>query len=166
MHKIIQHYQHCPNCGEKLTIEGNSAICPSCIFNFYLNPAPCVTILIVNKQNQVLWTKRGIEPQKDFWDLPGGFIEPGETVEQATLREAKEELNLDIEVIKILTNTPDVYGSKWGQPTLNFIVHCKIIQGELRAQDDVASTKWIDLDTPPEPIGFDNAKVALKEYKK
>ena len=97
--------------------------------------------------------------------MPGGFVEPGETIEQATIREAQEELNVTVEVIKILTNTADLYGHQWTQPTLNFIVHCQIISGELKAQDDVASLEWIDLDNPLEPISFNNARIAIETYK-
>lgn len=165
MTKIINLYQTCPNCQTALIKTDTSAHCPNCQFLFYLNPAPCVTILIVNKQNQILWTIRGIQPQKGYYDFPGGFVELGESLEQAVIREAKEELSVDVAIIAALGNIPDVY-DQLEQPTLNFVYLVEIVAGELKPQDDVAELKWIDLDNPPSPIAFKNATIALETYKK
>ncbi|MBT6401979.1 NUDIX hydrolase, partial [Candidatus Woesearchaeota archaeon] len=59
-------------------------------FMEYKNPAPTVNVLII-KNNQICLVKRNIEPYKDHIAIPGGYVEYGETVEQAAIREAKEE---------------------------------------------------------------------------
>ena len=164
MNKILNLYQTCPSCQSQLTINSNSAKCPQCDFSFYLNPAPCVMVLIANDQDQMLWTIRGMEPQKGKWDLPGGFVNPNETIEQAAIREVKEELNLEVEITKLLGNVPDFYGPL-GQPTLNFIFLVKVIGGELKPQDDVAEINWLKVSSLPSPIAFKNATIAIKRYQ-
>ncbi len=58
---------------------------------------PRVTVgAIIHKKGKVLLVKRGTEPFKDYWAIPGGHIDFGETAEQAVIREAKEETGLDI----------------------------------------------------------------------
>lgn len=164
MPKPLDCYQTCPNCQAQLDKTISSAKCPDCDFVFYLNPAPCVIILIANQKQQILWTVRGIEPGKGQYDLPGGFIEPGETAEQAVIREAKEELSVDVKIIKYLDNIPDIYGIL-EEPTLNFIYLVEVASGQLQAQDDVSRLEWIDLDKLPSPIAFKNATIALEKYK-
>lgn len=164
MTNTLSYYQTCPNCQSKLDKTISSAKCPNCDFVFYLNPAPCVIILIVNDKQQILWTIRGIDPAKNHYDFPGGFIDPDETAEQAVIREAKEELSVDVKITRYLGNVPDLYG-ELNQPTLNFIYLAEIIEGQLKAQDDVSRLEWIDLDKPPSPIAFKNATIALDIYR-
>ena len=71
----------------------------------YKYPHPAVTTDCVifgydlKEGLSVLLVRRGIEPYKDYWALPGGFVEYGESVEEAAIREAKEETNIDVESI-------------------------------------------------------------------
>jgi len=157
-------YHRCPNCQHELVVDDTSAKCPSCGFLFYLNPAPCVTVLITNDKNELLWTIRGIQPQKGEWDLPGGFVNPDESIQQAAIRETKEELNLDVEIVSLLDNIPDFYG-QMQQPTLNFVFLVKVISGQPKPQDDVTEIKWLSLDSLPSPIAFKNATIAIKRYQ-
>ena len=101
MKKLI----YCSSCGTKNSfdiIEGRKRFyCVKCNQIHYQNPKPTAT-LICPKGHKVLLVKRAFQPAKGTWSLPGGFIELGETPEEAAKRELKEETNLNGEVIKLL----------------------------------------------------------------
>ncbi len=69
-------YRHCPYDGDRLGLHDGRAACGRCGFIDYHNPKPAVAILIT-LDGQLLLARRGIEPAKGMWDIPGGFIETG-----------------------------------------------------------------------------------------
>ena len=97
----------CSQCGEVVTLglpENDNRqrfICTACETIHYQNPNIVAGVIPVmeNKQgeNSILMCKRAIEPRYGFWTLPAGFMENGESVEQAALRESMEEANLSVE---------------------------------------------------------------------
>ena len=101
MKKLI----YCSTCNTKnnfSTIEGELRYhCPNCKTIHYQNPKPTATLICI-KKNEILLVKRAFPPAKGEWSLPGGFIELGETPEDAAKRELKEETNLNGEVVKLL----------------------------------------------------------------
>ena len=101
MKKLI----YCSTCNTKnnfSTIEGELRYhCPNCKTIHYQNPKPTATLICI-KKNEILLVKRAFAPAKGEWSLPGGFIELGETPEDAAKRELKEETNLNGEVVKLL----------------------------------------------------------------
>lgn len=76
-------------------------ICQTCGFVDYRNPR-IVAGSVVTKGDQILLCKRAIEPRKGFWTLPAGYMELGETVEEAAQREAREEACATIEIDRML----------------------------------------------------------------
>ncbi len=150
---------YCPKCKTQLNHEGNAATCPNCSFTYYLNPAPC-TVVLIHKGNQVLLGKRSIEPNFGTWDLPGGFVEAGETAEAGATREAKEETGLDVKITKYLGSAPDIYGDTL-VPTLVFVYAVEVLTGEINAQDDISELKWFDLDNIPKVVAFPTVNTCL-----
>ena len=98
-------YQYCPMCGRTLdlgVIEGKERkFCQNCDFIDYKNPLP-VAIAIAVKAKKFLLIKRGMAPRKGTWGSPSGFIEFGETPEEACLRELKEETGVSGQVAKLV----------------------------------------------------------------
>lgn len=99
----------CPNCGSssvQLEVpEGDHRlrhVCQNCQTIHYNNPLVVVACLITYN-NKILLAKRGIEPRKDFWNLPGGFLENDETAEEGALREVLEETGLTITIDRLHT---------------------------------------------------------------
>ena len=108
---------YCAECGsdeiQNKEVDGRlRSICQSCGRVFYRNPIPSVVgISIINEE--ILLVKRGVEPDISSWCLPGGFMELGETTEEAVIRELYEEIGLKVnpgEIITIDTTISGFYG--------------------------------------------------------
>ncbi|MCP4455638.1 MAG: NUDIX domain-containing protein, partial [Planctomycetes bacterium] len=89
------HLTFCPACGTPgLAHDVKKAQCPACHLELYFNPGTAVCVLILNPENELLVAIRAHEPAQGMWDLPGGFVDSGETAEQAIRREIQEELSI------------------------------------------------------------------------
>ncbi len=77
-------------------------MCNRCDFVDYVNPKIVTGSVVTAADGRILLCRRAIEPRKGFWTLPAGFMEEGETVEEAALREAREEASADIEIDRLL----------------------------------------------------------------
>jgi len=139
---------HCPGCGRAALKPATkkSFSCSSCQFVFYLNCAAAGIAVIVEK-NQLLVTQRKQDPFKGTLDLPGGFAEPGESIEQSLIREIKEELDLDIIHLKYLCSFPNTYPYKSVvYPVTDMAFICKVKTFDtIKAMDDIENYYFIDL---------------------
>jgi 8-oxo-dGTP diphosphatase len=89
----------CPRCGQPITVDyPRSICCPHCGYGAYYNPKPVAAAIPVTTDGRIILLKRGFDPGKDLWTFPGGFVDLGESVEQAAQREAQEELEIDLEL--------------------------------------------------------------------
>lgn len=143
----LKAFAFCPHCGSPLFKDDGprSKKCGNCGFNFYLNPAAAVAALITNHKGELLLTRRAFEPQKGTLDLPGGFAELDETLEDALKREIKEELNADIENIHYFTSQPNRYpfGGLTVHTLDSFFTASLPNNSQLCADDDVDSFVWV-----------------------
>jgi 8-oxo-dGTP diphosphatase len=110
-----------------------------------MRPFACDMILIEN--GKVLLIKRGREPFKDEWAIPGGRIEENETAEQCAIREMKEETGLEIEIEKLVGIYSDPARDPRGIIAATYIVRKR--GGELIAGSDASEFGWFDLDNLP-----------------
>jgi len=157
----VNDFLFCPFDGTRLI--GNS--CPACRFVDYGNPAPAVGFFLLDG-DRVLLAVRAFEPAKGKLDIPGGFIEAGESAEEAVVREAEEETGLRVSVVAYLGSFTDVYGER-AMSTLSLIYVVRRESGELQARDDVAALHWFPLDAIPDDLAFAHqpaAVEALREY--
>ncbi|MEA2056792.1 MAG: NUDIX domain-containing protein [Patescibacteria group bacterium] len=104
---------------------------------------------------------QAIEPFKNYWDLPGGFVEVGESSIEACQRELKEEADIKIKVTNYVGSYPDCYQD---YPTLVMGFVAKIEQGKIKAADDVSEFKWFPLDNLPKNIAFASINQIIKDY--
>ncbi len=119
-------------------------------------PAVATDIVIKTGRGVVL-VKRKNDPFRGKWAIPGGFVEYGEFVEQAAIREAREETGLDVELEKIV----GVYSDPGRDPRGHVISVCfsaKQVGGSLRAGSDAADVEAFE-NIPWEDLAFDHAKI-------
>jgi 8-oxo-dGTP diphosphatase len=109
----------------------------------YKNPALTVDTIILD-DNKVILIKRLNNPFKDHWAIPGGFVEYGERVEDAAVREAKEETGLDIELTKLVGVYSDPDRDPRGH-TVTVAFLSKIIGGTLKSDSDAKDAKFVDV---------------------
>jgi len=164
----ISGYKYCPYDGEPLKVRKVDSkrlrVCPECGFTDYQNPKACVAILITSGR-KVLLGRRKYKPAKGKWDIPGGFVDRGESVEKAVKREAYEETKLRVQIKKYLGSIPDVYGGRKKRPTVNLCFHVKVLRGKPKAGSDVDLLEWFSLDRLPKEMAFAHQKRALKLLK-
>lgn len=104
-------FKYCPKCGSqafKVTGE-RSFRCQHCNFEYYINSSAAVAAIVFNHEGKMLFTRRAVEPDKGMLDLPGGFVDPMESAEEAIKREIKEELGIDVLSLKYFCSFPNEY---------------------------------------------------------
>ncbi len=118
--------------------------CSECGLLWYYNPAPAVIALIPRQGNQLLFTRRKFEPAKGKLDLPGGFADIFETIEDTLVREVKEETGLRLLNWEFLKTLPNKYIYKdLLYYTLDSVFICQAdLSGEASPADDVSEIVW------------------------
>jgi len=158
-------YRFCPKCGGSLEprllkeSEPVRLVCQACGVVFYLDPkvAAC-TICMVD--GGVVLLKRSIEPALGKWVFPGGFVDRGEAVPEAAVRETHEEVGLRV----ALTGVLDVYS--FPQYEVVVVVYAaEVVGGSLEAKDECLDARAFAPETIPwDDLAFDSTRAALKDY--
>lgn len=99
MQSII--YKYCPMCAtpliKKAVFDEVRPTCPNCDFVQFFDPK-VVTVVVVEHEGKIMLGKRNIDPGRGMWSIPGGYVNRGERLEAAAVREIKEETNLDVQI--------------------------------------------------------------------
>ena len=150
----------CSKCGYKLlpidSLNSQVTHCKKCNFTIYADPK-VAAVIIVKKQNQILLVKRSIEPHLGKWSLLSGYVNRGENVESAAIREVKEEVNIDVSI----TELQGVYS---GLSSVVIIVfHAIHTSGVLSVSNEVSDFKWVNNEEIPNlPFVYD--KQIIEDY--
>jgi ADP-ribose pyrophosphatase YjhB (NUDIX family) len=107
---------------------------------FYANPVPACTGLIVHR-GRVLLVRRAHAPYRGWWDLPGGFLEVGETPERGLVRELREEIGVGVRRARLLGFAVDRYGPG-GVMVLSAFYRVTPTRLVTRVADDVSEARW------------------------
>ena len=163
-------FRYCPQCGrENLAVsDEKSFLCNFCNFKFYLNTAAAGIALIFNKKNELLVTKRSNHPAKDMLDLPGGFAEPGETIEECLIREIKEELNLNITSLTYFCSVPNTYCYKTVTYNItDFAFLCSVDDFDtIKADSDISGFYFMELTLLDKSLfGLESPKIVMDRLR-
>jgi ADP-ribose pyrophosphatase YjhB (NUDIX family) len=141
----LDEWRFCPRCGGAIDVEGRHAVCSACGFEEWGNAAPAVEALVV-RNGRVLLARRGIEPHRGAWDLPGGFLEEDEEPLDGLRRELLEETGLQVEPGRFLGTAIERYDR---HAVLILSWFATAPEGEPRPADDVAALAWFGPDELP-----------------
>ncbi len=135
-------------------------VCASCGFIHYVNPK-IVTGSIVRHRNKILFCRRAIAPRIGYWTLPAGFMEVGETTEEAARREAMEEANAAIVIDRLLA----VYTiPRIAQVQIMYLAHLdKAVFSPGPESLEVMLASWDEV--PWADLAFPTVRWALEQYR-
>lgn len=119
------------------------------------------TAIIPYPDNKILLIKRNTRPFVGFWALPGGRMDPGETIDQTVIREVKEETGLDVKIVRVVGE----YVERGAREEIEYEYYptCFVVEpvgGELKKQDsEIQEMKLFSLDDLPKPLAFEHEKM-------
>ncbi len=159
------HFHFCPVCGGRLKAsklkenEPERLVCSGCQFIFYLDPK-LVASSVVELDGRIVLLKRSIEPQKGKWVVPGGYVDRGETVEAAALRETEEECGISTRIKNLL----GIY-SYPGRSVVVVVYVTEYLTGDLTAGDEAREVKLFRQEEIPwDDLAFPSTVDALRDY--
>jgi 8-oxo-dGTP diphosphatase len=160
-------YRFCPRCGgelDKRIVKANEPrrlVCRGCEFIFYQDPKVVAgTVFTLN--GGIVLLRRGVEPALGKWVFPGGYVDRGESVRDAAIRETREESQLDVRLGPLL----NVY-SYPRSPNVIIVYTAEVTGGELCAADECTEARiFAPIEIPWEELAFDSTRDALSDYIK
>ncbi|MGH7411813.1 MAG: NUDIX domain-containing protein [Candidatus Methylomirabilis sp.] len=158
-------FRFCPRCGEALTLRRvkqdgpELQVCPNCSFVHYRDPKVATGTLFTLDGGLVL-VQRAIKPSYGKWVFPGGFVDLGERVEEAAIRETREEVNLDVKIDRLL----NVYSYEDSAVVIvAYAAH--VVGGDLQAKDESLDVKIFPAaQIPWGELAFRSTQDAIKDY--
>lgn len=162
MHPDLTGFRHCPGCGTagSLGFEMGKAVrCARCGFRYFHNVAVAVSAVLVH-EDRMLMARRAHDPAAGRLDFPGGFVDPDETLEDATVRELSEELGLRLDPERLVYLFSDSNRYPFAGITYRTSDVCFGLRLEqapaLHCADDVAEALWLrPEEVTPEKVSFE-----------
>lgn len=165
-HDDTHAYQFCPRCGGALerrllkATEPERPVCTRCGFIFYLDPKIAVGTIIATDSGRLALVRRAIEPGYGKWVFPGGYVDRGEPLTAAAIREAREESGLDVR----LDGLVNVY-SYAGRAPVIVVYAATAIGGQLCADDECLEAREFETSSIPwDLLAFRSTGDGLRDY--
>lgn len=159
-------YRFCPSCGgaleSRLLKSGDPQrlVCTSCGFVFYLDPKLAVGTIIKTADSRLVLVRRAIEPGYGLWVFPGGYVDRGEEITSAAIREAREETGLDVR----LDGLVNIY-SYSGGPLIIVVYAASVVGGDLCTDEECLEARLVSPEEIPwGELAFRSTHDALQEY--
>jgi 8-oxo-dGTP diphosphatase len=158
-------YRFCPRCGGDLDLrtlkasEPQRLVCRACGFVFFLDPK-VATGVIFPLSGGIVLVQRAIEPRSGKWVFPGGYVDRGEPLEAAALREVKEESGLDVRLTRLLG------AYSYPSNAVILIVYVgEVTGGCLQTDDENRDIRpFAPTEIPWEELAFPSTSRALRDY--
>jgi 8-oxo-dGTP diphosphatase len=165
-HDDAHTYRFCPRCGgvfERRQLkpgEPERLVCTRCGYVFYLDPKIAVGTIIRSSSNHIVLVRRAIEPGYGRWVFPGGYVDRGEMLIAAAIREAREECGLDVRIEGLV----NVYSYPGRAPVI-IVYAATAIGGTLAAVDECLETgEFDDGSIPWNELAFRSTHDGLRDY--
>jgi ADP-ribose pyrophosphatase YjhB (NUDIX family) len=159
-------YRFCPACGGALETRSLKAgdpdrlVCGRCGFVFYLDPKVAVGTIIETADEGIVLVRRAIDPGYGLWVFPGGYVDRGEEVRAAAIREARDEGGLEIRLDRLI----DVYSYAGAAPVIN-VYAATAVGGDLCNDDECLEARVFTRQTIPwDELAFRSTKEALRDH--
>ena len=168
MHHPDEPYRFCPRCGGALASRQLKAgdpdrlVCDACGFVFYLDPKIAVGTIIRSADDRIVLVRRAIDPGYGKWVFPGGYVDRGEQVTSAAVREAREESGLSIRIDSLV----NVYSYPDRAPIV-IVYAATVIGGELTVDEEGLEAGLFEPQRIPwDDLAFRSTSEALRDYLK
>ena len=166
----VAFFANCPRCGSPTahTSDPGPFRCAACGFVLFFNAASAVAVLLLRDDGRALFIRRAKDPAKGMLGMPGGFVDDGETAEDAVMRETKEEVGLDPGELAYLSSHPNLYEYRSiTYATLDIFFTARVDRPERAVPlDAVERIEWIDpLAVDLDDIAFASMRAALRVYR-
>jgi ADP-ribose pyrophosphatase YjhB (NUDIX family) len=159
-------YRFCPCCGGTLAprllkaTEPERLVCLRCGFVFYIDPKVAVGTIIRSNSNRLVLVRRAIDPGFGKWVFPGGYVDRGEPLPAAAIREAREESGLEVR----LDGLVNIY-SYAGRTPVIVVYAATAIGGTLGADDECLEAREFAHDALPwQELAFRSTAEGLRDY--
>jgi 8-oxo-dGTP diphosphatase len=159
-------YVYCPRCAGPMVeqqVEGRiRPVCSECGLVIYRNPKVAAGVIPVH-DGKIVLVRRAMNPSKGLWVFPGGYVDAGESVEDAARREVWEETGLTVRLERML----GVY-SRPGEDVVLIVYAGQVLTGTLNAGDEETEAAWFGAGEIPSPdqLGFWSTIQAIDDWKK
>lgn len=154
----------CPHCA---TASEQPIACDRCGWRWYANPKPAAGTLVErigpDGNPAILLLRRAVEPGLGAWDLPAGYLEPGESAEEGALRETREEAGLDVELVRLV----GVYASREANAVSTIYLARPSAGQDVRTDAESSDHAWVRRDemaTWLPRMAFASMAVALGDW--
>jgi len=159
-------FRFCPACGGPLEARqlkaGDPArlVCQGCGYIHYLDPKVAVGTVITTPDDKIVLVRRAIEPGYGLWVFPGGYVDRGEEIKVAAIREAREEAGLEVRLDGLI----NIY-SYPGRPIVIVVYKASIVAGELRIDEEsLEAGVFSRAEIPWAELAFRSTREALEDY--
>jgi 8-oxo-dGTP diphosphatase len=159
-------FRYCAVCGGGLearvlkAAEPPRLVCTACGFVFYIDPKVAVGTIIGTSDGAVVLVRRGIDPGYGKWVFPGGYVDRGEEVQGAAIREAREETGLDVRLEGLI----NVYSYADHTPVL-LVYAATIVGGDMQAADECLEVgTFRQHEIPWNDLAFHSTRDSLRDY--
>jgi 8-oxo-dGTP diphosphatase len=164
---MIETYRYCPSCGGALEArllkagDPHRLVCTKCGSVLYLDPKVAVgTIITAGNDDRIVLVRRAIEPGYGLWVFPGGYVDRGEEVTAAAIREAREEAGLEVRLDGLI----NIY-SYPGRPLIIIVYSATTIGGELCTDEECLEARLFHhAEIPWKDLAFRSTHEALRDY--
>jgi len=163
-------FSYCPRCGARAFTPRKPGLlsCSACGLVFFINIAAAVAAVIHDGQGRIFCARRAQDPGKGLLDLPGGFVDAGESAEEALRRELREELGMEIESLSLFGSAPNEYDYEGiTYRTLDLFFECEVINpSAVRPLEEIQEILFLHPhDIPLDQLAFPSARAMVRKLR-